>query len=200
MNIRQNVLPSPQSTNGDDFELITSPLKEQAFIASYINYLASLDAKYNKSNLVGVFWKKDDKNFLSFRYKYGGSVISKEGSVGYLQYKLAHLPKSSPAPTIPYCLEQNQNVCIRCQFGYYLNGGKCFEVPLSCNEFNYKTNQCESCYQGYYLDSSNVCQEANFLCMSSDKRGNCNSCYKDYRMTSYKRCVYNAEGKDYNLP
>jgi hypothetical protein len=36
--------------------------------------------------------------------------------------------------------------------------------------------------------------------MRSDQRGNCVSCYKDYKLTSYKRCVYNAEGKDASLP
>jgi hypothetical protein len=69
-------------------------------------------------------------------------MISTEGSIGYIQYKLAHLPKAVIFAQIPNCSQQNQNVCVKCQFGYFLNGGKCYEVPLECNKFNYNTNQC----------------------------------------------------------
>jgi proprotein convertase subtilisin/kexin type 5 len=101
---------------------------------------------------------------------------------------------------IANCLKQSDTVCLQCAYGYYLNGGQCFPVPDGCLDFNYSNNFCTSCYQGYYLDGSNVCQVADFLCQSSDKRGNCLTCYKDYRLTAYGRCVYNAEGCDFNLP
>ena len=142
---------------------------------------------------------KSNHNFLKFRFRFpDGTTKSYHGSVSYIQFKVKHLQKSMHK-VIPFCLQQHGNVCLKCAFKYFLNGGKCYQVPDECSQFDYQNNICNACYQGYYLDYNNVCQEAHFLCKTSDKKGNCLSCYKNYRLTMNGRCAYQAEGCDFSL-
>ncbi len=52
---------------------------------------------------------------------------------------------------------QSASVCLKCDSGYYLDGGNCIEhdpIDANCDTVSSDSNTCNICTTGYYFDGN----------------------------------------------
>ncbi|KAL4468534.1 hypothetical protein ABPG74_005037 [Tetrahymena malaccensis] len=90
------------------------------------------------------------------------------------------------------CLPTDSSMCLKCEVGFYLDGGKCSQCQQNCEICDNNGNDCKKCIENYNFDSKSqcvpICDQSCLTCSQPYDPDQCLSCSKGSYLSDDNNC------------